>query len=354
MNRLSSESELKTIEDSDAELYLERLNKRLGNLSTILTREGNEGGEFVIPYLQIVKNSIEALKLKYQLQGQDRVDFGLTIASRDSGFPTEKDFYMLERNKEDSHEILKCLPSRDEIINNIRNAILRNDSIINSQTLLKRHNFYSMINQASLIKEYHLNEPKFIKEQNERRLYTLEWSCIERTSKVPVLYRMYLEQDTRSIPLEKSFNKQLELIIYQTQVGFFDIGTFARHIDNEVEEVHPKLLEKYTLGPYYDTVTKNNLEMTNLLKNSEESSILKFSIERVLSERVRQYGGNDFVDRIINIISKRKTIREVFGPVDSETKMIVPFRMKQELGNRDEYENPCKVYGVTIGGDIVG
>ncbi|VVB78987.1 Uncharacterised protein [uncultured archaeon] len=353
VNRLSSEPELKVIDDSDAALYLDRLNTRLGHLSQILTLEGNEGGEFVIPYIEVVKNSIEALKLKYQLQGQDRVDFALTIACRNSGFPTEKDLYMLERNKSESGEVLNCLPSRDGIVNSIRNAILRNDSVVNSQTLLKRFNFYSMIDKTNLLNEFHLNEPKLAKEQNGRRMYTLEWSCIERTSKVPVLYRMYLTQNKRFEPLEEKSNKQLETIIYQTHFGFFDIGAFARHIDNEIEEVHPKLLEKYTIGPFYNSLTENSPEMNQLLYGVEEPSVLKFTIERVMSERVRQYGGNTLFDRLINIISKKKTEREVFGPVDSETKMIVPFRLKQELGNNDEYGNSCRVYGITKGGDIV-
>jgi hypothetical protein len=109
------------------------------------------------------------------------------------------------------------------------------------------------------------------------------------------------------------------------------------------------MIERYRIGPFYNSITNNSKEIDSLLRNTGEDDpfILKFSVERASSMRVSQYG--NWIDKLC----KRKTEREVIGPVISEKRIIVPFRVKQELGNKDEYGNPCKVYGVTNGGDII-
>jgi hypothetical protein len=282
------------------------------------------------------------------LTGNDKIDFPLTIVPEQSGFPTEKDFFLLEKNNEEAKEKLKILPEREEIIDRIRGAILRDSSYVNAQIMLKRHNFYSKVSETQIMSGYHLNEVKFVKRDKRRRLYTLEWTCIERDSKIPILYRLCAAQDEKREPLDKARNARLETMIYQTQMLSSNLASFAALIDNEIEEIHPKLLERYKMGPFYNALTENSKRMNEILQKEENSSLLKFTIERVVSERVTEYGG--WFDRVIG----KKTEREIFGPVDSEEKIICPFRIKQELSGKDEYDRPCNIYGVTKEGGIVG
>lgn len=342
------EENVKRIDEAEAFPYLNRLSSRLSNLSEILKREGNE---FVIPYLEIVKNSIDCLTLKYEIKGEDKIDFSLTIDPSDSGFPTVKDFYLLEKNKGEAKEILEQLPGRDEIIDKIRKAILRGDSPINWQIVLKRYNFYTKLSKSKVLKEYHLNEPKFIKEENGRRFYTQEWSCIEMAKNIPVFYRMCFTQDRRHPSLEEAPNYRLETLIYQTKLSMINLQSFAALADREIEEVHPKFIERYEIGPYYDSLTTNSPAFSQIFNGIENPSALKFTVDRVLSEKVQKYG--NWIDRLCG----RKTEREIFGPVDSEMKIIVPFRVKQKLGDNNEYINEygktCKVYGVTSDGGVI-
>jgi hypothetical protein len=341
----SESKNLKTFPESESLPYLKSLKQRLDNLSEILAREGDE---FVTPYINILKDNIDCFELKYQLTGNDKVDFPLTIVPEQSGFPTEKDFFLLEKNKEDADEKLKILPEREEIIGRIRGAILREGSYVNSQIMLKRHNFYSKLSEVRVMSGYHLNEAKFVKKSKGRRLYTMEWTCLERASKLPVLYRLYSAQDEGREPLDKAKNARLETIIYPTQMSSVNLASFAALIDNEIEEIHPKLLERYIIGPFYNSSTENSKKMNDILGKDENSSLMKFTIERVVSERVREYG--NWFEKVIG----RKTEREIFGPVDSEEKIITSFRIKQEMSGKDEYGNPCKIYGVTKEGGIVG
>jgi hypothetical protein len=76
---------------------------------------------------------------------------------------------------------------------------------------------------------------------------------------------------------------------------------------------------------------------------------LKFRKEAVVSTSVKKFGGKlrEWLGLQIE--------KEVYGPLDdSDKRMIVPFRAKQKLGNLDEYGKPCRVYGITEEGEIVG
>jgi len=341
----TKEENIRKLEPEQVKPYLDGLNKRLTELSKILVREDDE---FVCHYIAIVQETMNCLALKHELAGPDQMDFSLTIDPTESGFPTVKDFYLLEKDKENAESALANLPPKDEITDMIRNNVLRSRSPEHGQILLKRHNYYSKLLETNLLKEYHLNEPKFIEEKNRKRSFTLEWCNIERGYNVPIFYRMYLYQDASYYPLDKEPSDKLKTIIYQSHYGMMDLRTLVSIIDKELDEIHPKLIYKYVIGPYHNSVTWNTEELDKILGSSDEQSILKFRKEAVASTMVRKFGG-----RIRKWLGKQIE-KEIYGPLDdSDKRMIVPFRVKQKLGDKDEYEKPCKVYGVTKEGDII-
>ncbi|MDP1695163.1 MAG: hypothetical protein Q8L34_06515, partial [Candidatus Woesearchaeota archaeon] len=94
----TTEENVKRIEQPQTQPYLSRLHERLLQLRTVLQREQKDS--CILPYLDIVVNSISCLQAKHTFEGQDQVDFSLTIDPSNSGFPTFKDFYLLEKTQE--------------------------------------------------------------------------------------------------------------------------------------------------------------------------------------------------------------------------------------------------------------
>src|SRR3989338_1181321 len=137
------------------------------------------------------------------------------------------------------------------------------------------------------------------------------------------LYRKSFTQNRSYAPLNQTENARLETIIYDTQLGALDIKTLAHTIDREIAELHPKFIEKHTIGPFYNSFTNNSDEIQIILP-TPDSSVLKFTRERVLSIDVRQYGN------ILDRLRGKKTEQEIFGPIDYESRVIVPFRVKQK------------------------
>ena len=341
----SREENLRNLKPEQVVPYLTALDKRLSNLSEILLKEKEE---FVPPYIQIIRDAIECLKLKHELIGHEQIDFPLTIDPTDSGFPTIKDFYLLEKDKEETEIVLSKAPEREEIIESIRNKILKGRSPVGAQMRLRRFDFYSKLKEMKLFNPYHFNEPKFIEERDKKNYYILEWTCLERGINSPVLYRMYLTQDKKFPRLDKEKNYKLESIIYPSHSGRIDLRNLVSNIDRQLDEIHPKLIYKYIIGPYYNNVTVNSDELMSFLKTTEEQSVLKYSIEAVASLSVRKHG-----NRLRKLLGL-EIEKEVYGPLDiSDKRMIVPLKVKQRLGETDEYEMPCKIYGEGEGGDII-
>jgi len=341
----SAEENIKTLSSSEIASHLSGLETRLSNLSTILT---DQKDDFVVPYIDIIKNSIYGILLKHQMTGNARIDSSFSMIPKESGYPGMSDFFLLEKNQQEARGVLDSMHNKDKIIEMIRRSVFDGRPVDNLQLLLRRHKFYSAICDANLLKSLHLNELKDlgVDEATGREWYSLEWSCLERGVNVPVLYRMSFTQDKVS----DGPGSKLQSFVYLTRSGIPDVRSFASLVDREVVDVHPKLVERYVIGPFYDRFTDNSPQINEILNGSEDSSILKFTVEKVASnpKRLKHYG--TFWDRLFG----RKTEIEVFDPALSETNMIVPFRLKQKLGNCDEYGNPCKVYGITNGGDIIG
>ena len=125
--REDTEVNYKTLNAGEIPPYFQRLQKRLSNIQEIFTRDSQkeEESKCVLPFLDIVKGSLECLELKHKVTGEDGIDFLFSINPTNSGFPTIKDFALLGRDKDRAREVLeKELPSRRKLIGMIRTGIL--------------------------------------------------------------------------------------------------------------------------------------------------------------------------------------------------------------------------------------
>ncbi|MBS3146597.1 hypothetical protein J4471_02775 [Candidatus Woesearchaeota archaeon] len=346
LNALLNESNVMELDSINVESYFRGVNSRLGQLSDILKRETSDP---IIPYIEIIKDSIDCLVLKHALPKEDQLDFPLTIDPTESGFPTYKDFYLLQRDKERASKVLEVLPQRKTIIEDIRNEILKGRNQEHYQILLMRYNYFSRVKDTNVLKEFMVGNTKVRKEEDEKKFCTLDWTCIERATNLPVYYRMFFTQNSWTEVFNPSQNAKIQTILYQTQMGLTDIKSIASTINKEIDEISPKQIMKYVIGPFYNTHTKNKPNLNAILEDTKDQSILKFRVERVGSVNVKLVGGH------LRKFFGLEIEKEVYGDVDIyDRRMIVPCGLKQIIGNYDENKRPCRVYGVTTGGDIIG
>jgi hypothetical protein len=332
---------LKRLSGQDSISYLERLHAKLNQLSSVLARQGDG---FVVPYVNILLETLGALKLKYQLPDEQKINFSLTIDPRDCGFPSYKDFYAIRADQKRADSELAGLQERADIIELVRQAILTGQPPEKYQHLLMKHNFYTILKGRNLFKDNHLNEPKRGGVQDNRVDFTLNFSCLERTTALPVLYQTWLRQDSTDVPLDERMKPEIESLFYQASSGIENPLVLVSTLDTLIDQIHPKLIYKYTIGPYYDQLTQNPPEIQDLLNGFQDASILCFSLERVSSIGTRKRKNS-----LLRQFTNRVVEKEYFGPIEKFTNVLTDFRIAQRI--RDRGMNRAKVYAVTEAGE---
>ena len=131
--RSSGTENVKQLTCDDAKKHIGGLTVRLNQLSTILVAEGDS---YVSPYISLMMGSLNCLRAKHSIEGDDRLDFDYIIDPTDSGFPTVTTLFMLERDKKNAADVLRELASRERIIESVRDRILKSGSPVSAQIQL--------------------------------------------------------------------------------------------------------------------------------------------------------------------------------------------------------------------------
>ena len=71
-----------------------------------------------------------------------------------------------------------------------------------------------------------------------------------------------------------------------------------------------------------------------------------------LSRGVRTDSTTGLLQRVWAELQGNRVTREIYSPPERGNFMIVPFHLKQVLGDRDEFGVPCTIFGVTRNGEI--
>lgn len=330
------------VKTQDIQPYIRGLDGRLEQLRIILEKEGNG---FVLPFINRIRNSLRGFSLKYQINGDEHRTLPFTIDASYSGWPTVKDFYILEIDQRNAEINLSTLPQEKEIISSIARVLMHDGSPEKYQNILRIRKFNEFIKSAKILRESKKAHLEKGQQENGKRLYSAEWGGIEFTTQLPVFYRMIFTQNSGSLPLN-DLPSQFELALYACLRGVVDVRRAAMEINNAYEDIHPKIVQKVTIGPFHSIETRNNGDLDSLLKGYQGEPVLRLRTDAVASFATR----NHVRKGLISFFDRHFT-REEYGPIDSVRKMIVPFGMKQRLQGHDEY-GPCTIYGVTSDGGI--
>jgi hypothetical protein len=89
----------------------------------------------------------------------------------------------------------------------------------------------------------------------ERRRYLLTWSVYETTDNLPVIYMMTVEDTGREgLPKDVLRWPLVQRHLVAQSVGGLTLLTIARGFDEDFEDLHPKRLRRFRLGPMHSAV----------------------------------------------------------------------------------------------------
>ncbi len=341
--------------------YYSRLIKKVRDFERVLGEISSEqfNHHFLSPNLALLVDSLDCLRLKHSTEGEDRIDFQPTITPFNSGFPTFNEFHLLGVDREKAKEVLTSLPATQALLSTMKWKIRAGESVEHEQILLKRSLYFNKLLETRTLPGTSVlsNPPEFIKTEEGKRYYIMDWCALQSAPFVPVLYRMWFTQNANYAQLHTegetkgTAHPRLEDFVQQTKSGIDGLTNFATRLNHSIEEIHPKEIRKYTVGPFYDSVTSNSDEMIKAFEGCKDPSALKFKIEMVLGVDIRRKVFKNLLEHARAVVNRRPMEYEVYSDTQlMHQGLIVPTRIKQNLeGDFDEYGNPCRVYGINGG-----
>lgn len=316
---------------------LERYFRKMGISFEILLRTYQESGMgvesqeaiYIRAYLQRYINSLRALRIKYLFSE----DNNLKIDRSDSGFPTYHEFSKLQVDMERTEaELAKIVPS----------LVLRRkmiDSIftdrIDPTHMLPMMGYRAYLDELASHEQFLPFTPGQLLRLKDNS-YVYHWACVDPSTNIPYMHFMAFES-TYETPFHTSSEATKEFLRVIKSEGSRapKLNILATSIDTELPHVHPKLIKRLSIGPFYSEgfSEPSSKEIQELLQVGKEGRrfILFLRSEHVFSSR--QVTTNSFFSkgqkREIFHVPEYNTELYAKGISGEESSVILPHEILQ-------------------------
>ncbi|MEP5728835.1 MAG: hypothetical protein ABJL67_05630 [Sulfitobacter sp.] len=237
----------------------EAIMQHMLHVAAVMKAEGqlNEAEvEILTTYAAKLTNTFKALGLKYLLAGRETGRFfgSLTMDSRDSGFPVAEEIMTMANDAQQAQMHLQGMGSVEALKDDMIQVILGEQKLPTKlQFSLSQRLYYE-----ELVRGYHFwvqNDPQVQWLGNldgGRRQFRLNWASYDSQVNLPVIYIMEVE-DTGGIGLPKDQRRwpAVQAHLSSQALGGLKLLTIAKGFDEDFDDLHPKRLRRFHLGPMY-------------------------------------------------------------------------------------------------------
>ena len=189
------------------------------------------------------------------------------------------------------------------------------------------------------------NDPQclWLSGTDPRRRYLLHWGVYDSQLNLPTIYLMEVEDSGReALPKDDRRWPEVQAHLMAQSLGGLKLLTIAQGFDETFDQLHPKRLRRFHIGPMYShSFTKQSGPIREVLEQARapqgQDWTLAWTLEQLESERVREEKSGWF----------SKVEREVFaldpfggrgvetGTTSTERMVIMPERPFQVLSERN-------------------
>jgi len=329
--------------------YCDALGDRLSYLGAALGSEQKEGRISIAAcdatraFLHELRATLMVLALKHGRQLLDIEPVPLTIDPTESGMPTMKDFWQLHEDRDHAQAQLEQIPQREALIEQTIDTIFAGRRPIKQQILWLQRAYMERLGATPVVTEFRQLPPIRLSDKRGDRLYAVSWTGIIRSVNLFECTTLHFVE--RGGWHVTGGAADLRSLIDDIAGGRHTLQEIIGLL-NEAAWIVPQAIERVTIGPYHHQWTQNDelVERAFAAANGQEPFVLRCTIERAATTRT----------------AKRSTMDVLFGRVPMETGpsvrykvLLVPLAIKQQLGDADEDNQPCAVYGVSKDGDLV-
>jgi hypothetical protein len=321
-------------------------------------------------YLEALSGTFTALSYKYLLAGRvsDMLPSLLNIDRQDSGFPIYQELLQMANDAMQADKHLRSLPTMRELKLEMVNHILREQSSpTNLQFAASQRQYYEELAKGALF--WARNDPRLAWMGNvadNRRLYRLHWAVYDSQQNIPLIYILDLE-DSGKRPLAKDERRwpRVQSHLTAQSAASLKLVTIARGFDRDFDDLHPKRLRRFFLGPMYShTFTQQSGPLRDVLAEVAgkpgEDWALAWTTETLVASgsEFESAGFFSSVERQIYqldpLSAQSPASQDVAGHSHQQRSLILPQRPYQVLEERNPpgFANIRK-YAVSPSGKIL-
>ncbi len=202
--------------------------------------------------------TFRALSLKYLLVGRDTGRFfgSLAIDRTESGFPTATEILTMGNDATQAENHLSSAPSAERLKREMLETIIGDRKTPTKlQFALSQRLYYEELTKGELF--WAKNDPSLQWIENlgeDRRRFLVHWAVWDSGLNLPVIYLMDLEDSGRT-PLPKDQRRwpEAQAHLMAQSMGALKLVTIAKGFDEDFEDLHPKRLRRFHLGPMYSS-----------------------------------------------------------------------------------------------------
>jgi hypothetical protein len=172
-----------------------------------------------------------------------------------------------------------------------------------------------------------------------RRRYLLHWAVYDSQVNLPTIYLMEVEDSGRdALPKDDRRWPEVQAHLMAQSLGGLKLLTIAQGFDETFDDLHPKRLRRFHIGPMYShAFTQQSGPIREVLEQARapegQDWALAWTLEELESERVRQEKSGWFskVDREVFALDPFAGRGAETGTTATERMVILPERPFQAL-----------------------
>jgi hypothetical protein len=321
----------------------------LGRVAGVMEAEkslSRREAEVLTRHLTALTITFRALSMKYLLAGRDTGKFfgSLTIDNHESGFPTAQELMVMANDAQQADRHLREMASTDEMKRDMLAQIIGDLEIpTRLQFAMSQRLYYEELQRGGLFWPRNDPEAQWLGDiDKKRRSYLLHWSVYDSQLNLPVIYLMELEDtDPTALPRDERRWPEVQAHLMAQSLGGLKLLTIAKGFDEDFDELHPKRLRRFHIGPMYShAYTKQSGPIREVLENAGsregEDWALAWTDEVLISERVRteRAGWFGINEREVFEIDPLTGGNET-GATEQTRAIILPERPYQVLAERN-------------------
>ncbi|MGB3247148.1 MAG: hypothetical protein WBB25_21655, partial [Sulfitobacter sp.] len=321
------------------------------HVAAVMEAEGNLNDaevKILTRYATMLTYTFRALSLKYLLVGRETGRFfgSLTIDKRDSGFPVTEEIMTMANDAQQAVSHLDGMASEAALKDQMVQTILSDRKVPTKlQFALSQRLYYEELVKGQLF--WVRNDPQaewLGTDANGRRTFRIHWATYDSQVNLPVIYLMEVE-DSGAIGLPKDERRwpEVQAHLSAQALGGLKLVTIARGFDQDFDDLHPKRLRRFHVGPMYShAYTRQSGPLRDVLAEAKapegQDWALVWTEEELRSDRVieEKAGWFSTVEREVFALDPFGGTGQDLGATRTERSIILPQRPYQVL----EEKNP--------------